>query len=309
MIQILNATAVHNRDAYGAALKTALSARDLTANISSDIPGDQVDYIIYAPNGTITDFTPFTNCKAVLSTWAGVDKITSNQTLTQPLTRMVDDGLKFGMVEWVSAHVLRYHLGIDAQIVNPDHIWDQTTPPLACERAVTILGLGELGQACGQMLAQLGFNVTGWSRSQKNIDNITCLFGPDGLKQALATAEILVLLLPNTPQTDGLINADRLAQLPRGAFLLNPGRGPLIDDAALIEALDRGHLAHATLDVFRIEPLPQDDPFWSHPKVTVTAHVASETRVNTAVEVLADNIKRSEAGQSLNFLVDRDLGY
>jgi glyoxylate/hydroxypyruvate reductase A len=159
------------------------------------------------------------------------------------------------------------------------------------------------------MLAHLGFPVTGWSRSPKQIDGLRCLSGEDGLRAALQEADILVLLLPLTPETENLLNADRLALLPPGAVILNPGRGPLIDDDALLAALDRGHLGHATLDVFRTEPLPPEHPFWAHPRVTVTPHIASETRPETAAEVIAENIRRGEAGQPLLHLVDRDAGY
>ncbi|MAQ81735.1 MAG: glyoxylate/hydroxypyruvate reductase A [Maritimibacter sp.] len=294
---------------YRDPLTAALAAADIDAEIRLDWPPAEVDYIIYAPRDTPTDFSPFTRAKAVLNLWAGVEKITGNPTLTQPLTRMVDTGLTEGMVEYVTGHVLRHHLGMDAHIVNPDHTWHWAPPPLARNRPVTVLGLGELGSACARALAALNFPVTGWSRSQKDIEGVTCLSGDDGLARALSTAEILVLLLPDTPATTNLMDADRLAALPEGAVIVNPGRGPLIDDDALIAALDRGHIGHATLDVFRVEPLPADHPFWAHPKVTITPHVASETRADTASEVVAENIRRSEAGEPLLFRVDRDAGY
>ncbi|MDF0598399.1 2-hydroxyacid dehydrogenase [Psychromarinibacter halotolerans] len=294
---------------YRDPLTAALAAAGIDAEIRLDWPPAEVDYIIYAPRDTPTDFSPFTRAKAVLNLWAGVEKITGNPTLTQPLTRMVDTGLTEGMVEYVTGHVLRHHLGMDAHIVNPDHTWHWAPPPLARNRPVTVLGLGELGSACARALAALNFPVTGWSRSQKDIEGVTCLSGDDGLARALSTAEILVLLLPDTPATTNLMDADRLAALPEGAVIVNPGRGPLIDDDALIAALDRGHVGHATLDVFRVEPLPADHPFWAHPKVTITPHVASETRADTASEVVAENIRRSEAGEPLLFRVDRDAGY
>jgi len=174
---------------------------------------------------------------------------------------------------------------------------------------VTVLGLGALGQACARMLVQLGFPVTGWSRRPKDIPGITCLSGDDGLEQALRAADILVLLLPLTDETENLLDTLTLALLPEGAMIVNPGRGPLIDDDALMTALDRGHVAHATLDVFRQEPLPRDHPFWAHPQVTVTPHIASETRPETAAQVIAENIRRGEAGEPFLHLVDRAKGY
>ncbi|MFQ6549300.1 2-hydroxyacid dehydrogenase [Aestuariibius sp. 2305UL40-4] len=294
--------------AWEAPLRRAFDEAGLTVDLSRDHAPDQTDYIVYAPNGPVADFTPFTRAKAVLSLWAGVEGIVGNPTLTQPLARMVDEGLRQGMVEWVTGHVLRHHLGMDAHIVNPDRTWINEPPPLAQSRTVTILGLGELGAACAEALVALRFNVFGWSRSPKAHPGITCLSGAGGLDQALAQAEILVLLLPLTPATDTLLDAARLARLPNGATILNPGRGALIDDDALLAALDR-NIAHATLDVFRTEPLPQDHPFWAHPRVTVTPHIASETRPATASRVIAENIRRGEAGEPFLHLVDRSAGY
>ncbi len=309
MIRVLFAATNDRWDEYRALLRAACSEVGIEIDLAQDHPPDQVDYIVYAPNSGLRDFAPFSRTKAVLSLWAGVESIVTNKTLTQPLTRMVEPGLKQGMVEWVAGQVLRHHLGLDATIVNPDHAWTPVYPPLAQDRTVGILGLGELGAACGQALAMLGFPVLGWSRSQKDIGGITCLAGDDGLDQVLTRSEILVLLLPLTSATENLMDTARLAKLPKGAVLINPGRGPLIDDDALITALDTGQIGHATLDVFREEPLPQDHPFWAHPRVTVTPHVASETRAKTAAKVIAENIRRGEAGEPFLHLVDRSSGY
>jgi glyoxylate/hydroxypyruvate reductase A len=223
---------------------------------------------------------------------------------------MVGGGLSEGMVEWVAGHVLRHHLGMDAHIHGQDGVWRAgVTPPLACDRRVVILGLGALGAACGQALAGLGFQVHGWSRSAKSVQGITCHHGEAGLKDALAVGDIVVLLLPSTPATENVLDADAFARMPKGAFVINPGRGPLIDDDALLAALDAGQVAHATLDVFRVEPLPADHAYWTHPQVTVTPHIASETRVSKAVEVIADNIAHGEAGEPFEHAVDRSAGY
>ena len=264
-----------------------------------------VDYIIYAPSSPLQDFTPYTRCKAVLSLWAGVERVVGNATLTQPLCRMVDPALTEGMVEWVVGHVLRHHLGMDRHIVNPDHLWDQTCPPLARERPVAVLGTGALGAACGAALRALNFPVILWGRTAKD----GCLHGQTGLAQALRTAQIVVILLPKTPETEDLLNAETLALLPRGAVILNPGRGAIIDDAALLTALDSGQVGHATLDVFRIEPLPADHAYWAHPHVTVTPHIAADTRPASAARVIAENVRRGEAAEPLLHLVDRARGY
>jgi glyoxylate/hydroxypyruvate reductase A len=296
--------------AYAKILPQALAEVGLAAQIVTEATDPAlVDYIIYAPSAPLQDFTPFTRCKAVLSLWAGVERIVGNTTLTQPLARMVDPYLTEGMVEWVVGHALRHHLGMDRHIVNPAHVWDPTCPPLARQRPVAMLGLGALGLAAARALQALNFPVTGWSRAPKVIEGLTCLSGEAGLKQVLSNAAIVVTLLPRTPQTENLLNARTLAYLPKGAFILNPGRGPLIDDQALLAALDSGQVAHATLDVFRTEPLPQDHPFWTHPQITVTPHIAADTRPHSAARVLVENIRRSEAGAPLLHLVDRTLGY
>lgn len=294
---------------YEAPLRKALKSARIKAHLATDIPPAEVDYIVYAPNSELQDFTPYTRAKAVLNLWAGVENITGNETLKIPLARMVDPGLTAGMVEWVTGHVMRYHLGLDTDITRTDAKWEVRTPPLARERQVTILGLGALGTAVAQQLLGLGFNVTGWSRSPKEVEGMVCLSGLDWLRAALARAEICVLLLPDTPATENILNKDTLAMMPKGAFIINPGRGPLIDDKALLKALDKGRIAHATLDVFRVEPLPEDDPYWAHPQVTVTPHIAAETREITASEVIVENIRRGEAGEPFLNLVNRDLGY
>lgn len=290
-------------------LLRALDATGISYDLRPAFSPAEVDYIIYTPNSPVQDFTPFTRLKAVLSLWAGVETVTGNPTLRVPLARMVDHGLKQGMVEWVTGHVLRHHLGMDAHIVNRTGAWKPSVPPLAQDRPVSVLGLGELGRSCATALTSLGFAVTGWSRSARQIDGITCLHGKSGLKAALEGAEIIVLLLPDTPATGNLLNASTLALLPRGAFIINPGRGTLIDDDALLAALDSGQVAHATLDVFRTEPLPPDYPYWAHPNVTVTPHIASGTRPETASQAIAENIRRGETGEPFLHLVDRSLGY
>ncbi|WP_297768178.1 glyoxylate/hydroxypyruvate reductase A [uncultured Roseovarius sp.] len=308
-VNVLFAARAEQWQAYEAPLKSALRDAGLDVTLATDLPPEEVDYIVYAPNSPVQDFTPYTRLKAVLNLWAGVENIVGNQTLDVPLARMVDHGLTQGMIEWVTGHVLRHHLGMDAHIHGQDGVWRKAIPPLAEDRNVTILGLGALGQACAEALRGLGFDVTGWSRGPKDISGITCLSGDEGLQAALHHAEILVLLLPLTPETENLLDADTLAMLPEGAIVVNPGRGPLIDDDALIKALDAGHVGHATLDVFRVEPLPEDHPFWAHPKITVTPHIASETRPSTAAQVIAENVRRGESGEPFLHLVDRENGY
>jgi glyoxylate/hydroxypyruvate reductase len=309
MINALFAAPAHQWDAYQTALSRAFVVAGLDVDLSRTHPPADVDYLIYAPGGPVSDFSPFTRAKAVLSLWAGVEKIVVNPTLHLPLTRMVDPGLAQGMVEYVTGHVLRYHLGIDMDISGQNGVWLPRTVPLASERRVTVLGLGELGRACAQMLAHIGFAVTGSSQGAKTIPGLRCLTGPMGLTEALRDAQIIVTLLPLTPDTDMILNAATLALPARGAAIVNPGRGALINDAALLAAMDSGQIGHATLDVFRTEPLPSDHPFWAHPHITVTPHIAAETRPETAATVIVENIRRGQAGEPLLFLVDRTKGY
>jgi glyoxylate/hydroxypyruvate reductase len=290
-----------------AAFERAGVAVDLVE--TTDDPA-KVDYIIYAPNGGLSDFTPFTGLKAVLSLWAGVESFQDNATFSAPLARMVDQGLSLGMAEWVLGHTMRAHLGMDSHLNGQDGIWrNGIAPPLARDRKVGILGLGELGRTCADYLRRVGFQVSGWSRRAKAIDGVVCYSGDDGLRAVLEASEILILLLPLTAQTENILNRKTLALMPKGATIINPGRGPLIDDAALLAALGTGHIKHATLDVFRKEPLPREHPFWAHPKVTVTPHIASETRPETASDSIAENIRRGEAGEPFLHLVDRAQGY
>jgi glyoxylate/hydroxypyruvate reductase A len=223
---------------------------------------------------------------------------------------MVDEGLTQGMKEWVLGHVMRHHLGIDLHIFGQDGLWrDWSGPPLASSRSVTILGLGALGAECASALAKLGFKVRGWSLTKKSINNVTCYHGVEGLEKSLFGSEIVVLLLPSTANTENIINLKTISFLSKNAIIINPGRGTLIDEKALIKSLDDGKLAHATLDVFRQEPLPADHLFWRHSKVTVTPHIASETRPSTASRVIATNIKRFENGKPLLYQVNFEAGY
>lgn len=291
-------------------LRRACAEAGVAVELVTEAPPATVEAIVYAPTGAPPpDFGPFTACRLVQSLWAGVERIVTNASLTQPLARMVDPGLRQGMVEYVCGHVLRLHLGIDAVLAAQSGHWHPVVPPLASERPVALLGLGELGAACATALAGLGFPVLGWSRRPKALPGIACHHGEDGLRAVLGQARIVVTLLPATTATDNLLDARRLGWLAPGAMLVNPGRGSLIDDQALLDALASGRVAQATLDVFRTEPLPADHPFWGHPRVTVTPHIAAETRPETAARVVAENLRRLRDGEAILHLVDRAAGY
>lgn len=273
-----------------------------------------VDYVLASapPKGAIATLP---NVKAVQSLWAGIEHITSDPEFPKhlPIVRMVDIGLSEGMKEYVLGHTLFHHLRIPKWIEDKKiNQWAPQDPPLAFQRNVGVMGLGELGGYCAQALKSIGFNVLGWSRSQKNIDNIQCFSGENGFTEMLSKSDILVNLLPNTPATTKLLNKETLKLLPKGAAIVNPGRGTVFDDDALIEALDSDHLSGATLDVFWQEPLPEDHPFWRNSKIVITPHVASVTRVDTGAKTAIDNIKHLRAGKNideLNGVVNLSLGY
>ena len=308
-INILFSASSEGWERYQPVLRQSLDKFNLRFILSPDISPDKVDYIIYAPKGGVQDFSPFTRCKLVLNLWAGVEDVVLNQTLTIPLARMVDHGLTQGMTEWVVGHIMRHHLGMDKHIMGQNGIWKQHVPPLAQDRIVSILGLGHLGSSCAKALSVIGFQVRGWSRREKHVASIACFSGETGLKESLKQADFVVLLLPATPKTENTLDETTLSLMKRGAFVINPGRGPLIDDEALLSALESGQIAHATLDVFRTEPLKENHPYWSHPNITVTPHIAASTRAEYAAPVIAENIRRGENGEPFLNLVNRKLGY
>ncbi|MEM7176678.1 MAG: glyoxylate/hydroxypyruvate reductase A [Pseudomonadota bacterium] len=311
---ILFAGNPEKRAHYEPALTAAAQAEGLAPVIHMSPEGVDpatVDYMIFDGDGPIEDLAPFTGLKGVMNLWAGVEAILRRDPPADlPIVRMVETGLTEGMRDYVVGHVMRHHIDVDTFINGPVIAeWEVTFPPLARDRTVGILGLGVLGTDCGQHLASHGFRVLGWSRSQKQIEGITCLSGADGLDQIIRESEILVLLLPNTEQTRRILNADRLAKMPEGACIVNAGRGSLIEHDALLAALDSGRIRHATMDVFDVEPLPADDPYWHHPRVTVTPHIASVTRPDTASEAIMHQIARAERGLGFENTVDRTLGY
>lgn len=305
-IRVLFAAPASYWDDWAPALRAACPEMDLCR--AGDPAG--FDALIYAPgypeDGGELDFSPFTRARLVQSLWAGVERIVTNPTLTQPLCRMVDPGLALGMRDYCIGWAMRAHLDMDRYA--QDGVWrNGQVPPLAGSRRVTVLGMGELGRAVALGLQGLGFRVTGWSQSGRPVEGIEVLAGAE-LPRALAGAEILICLLPDTPGTRDLLDAQRLALLPPGATIINAGRGTLIDEAALLDAL-QGRLGRAVLDVFRHEPLPPQHPFWTHPRITVTPHISAETRPETAAHVAAENLRRAMRGQPLLHLVDRKRGY
>ena len=279
---------------------------------AADIAPEDVDVLISNPNADVADFGVYSGAQLIQSIWAGMEVFLANPTLpSEPtLCRMVEPGLTEGMTDYICGHVLRYHLGIDAHIADSaNREWRPVAPPLARDRKVAVLGLGRLGMDAAAMLKTLRFDVAGWSRTEKTGLPYPAYCGPEGLKDILRRSDIIVTILPNTAETRHIINAETLALAPDGAAIINPGRGSLIDDEALIAALDAGKLAHATLDVFDQEPLPKNHPFWARPDITITPHIAAETRTDGAAKVAVEQIRRLQKGEPLHYIVDRAAGY
>ncbi|HLI12005.1 MAG TPA: glyoxylate/hydroxypyruvate reductase A [Alphaproteobacteria bacterium] len=252
------------------------------------------------------------NLRAIFSLGAGVDHLFADPDLPRhiPVCRVVDRYLTQRMTEYVALHVLRYHRRQpEFDELQRAETWDELYSPTAEERHVGIMGLGELGADAARKLAALGFAVLGWSRSPKAIPGIESFHGEAGLAPFLARSEILVCLLPLTPATENILSASLFARLPKGACLINAARGRHLVEKDLLAALDSGRLAHATLDVFRSEPLPKGHPFWRHPRITVTPHIASITDPRTVAELVAENVARDRRGEPLLHTVDTALGY
>ncbi|HUH85882.1 MAG TPA: glyoxylate/hydroxypyruvate reductase A [Stellaceae bacterium] len=252
------------------------------------------------------------NLKLIASLGAGVDHLFADPLLPKsvPIMRIVDPYMTTAMSEYVQLQVLRLHRQDLAYLARQrTRVWEPLPQPNAAARPVGVLGLGALGGDAALKLSVLGFDVMGWSRRQKRLHGIGCFHGGDGLDALLARAQILVCLLPLTPATEGILDARLFARLPRGAAIVNCGRGRHLVEADLIAALDSGQLAAAALDVFRDEPLPPDHPFWSDPRIIVTPHVAAATHVPTAAPGVVENLRRLAAGKPLLNCVDASERY
>jgi len=271
----------------------------------------EVEYlIVWKPPAGLLARMP--NLRAVLSLGAGVDHLLADPALPAgvPVCRVVDDGLTDRMREFVLLAVLSQHRQVPTyQAQQRRGEWTEHFQAPAAERQVGIMGLGVLGQACGAALVAQGFAVSGWSRGPKHIEGMRCYHGGAGLASFLAASEILACLLPLTPATENILDAALFAQLPDGASLINVARGAHLVEGDLLAALDSGRMAHATLDVFRTEPLPRGHPFWAHPRISITPHVASISDPRSVADQIIENIRRAGVGETLRNQVDPARGY
>ncbi|MEO3384824.1 glyoxylate/hydroxypyruvate reductase A [Mesorhizobium sp. CAU 1741] len=274
-----------------------------------------IDYAVVwkHPHGVLSGLP---NLKAILSLGAGVDHILNDPQLPEvPIVRIVANNLTQHMVEYVTWRVLDHHRqGLTYRDLQAQKLWDEPPQPAADEVAVGIMGLGQLGRAAAKALMAVGFRVNGWTRTPGAMDRVTGFHGQGQLAAFLAATDILVVLLPHTASTEGIIDHALLSGLRRdnrlgGAVLINAGRGKLQKEADILRALDDGTLKEASLDVFETEPLPEASPLWSHPRVFVTPHAAATSDPVHLAPLMLEQIARHERGEELENVVDRSAGY
>ena len=256
------------------------------------------------------------NLKVIFSVGAGVDHIVGDPHLRDlPIVRVVAADLTQRMVEYVLWRVLDHHRrGRLYRAQQEGKIWHELPQPAAADVSVGVMGLGELGRAAASLLLAAGFRVNGWSRTARDVAGVACFHGHEGIPLFLAATDILVVLLPLTPATRGIVDHPLLSQLRRdnplgGAVLINAGRGLLQRDEDVLRALEDGTIAEASLDVFESEPLPAASPLWSHPRVFVTPHAAASSDPDRLVPPMLAQMEAFERGEELRHVVDRAAGY
>jgi glyoxylate/hydroxypyruvate reductase len=250
--------------------------------------------------------------KAIFLTGAGVDGILkySEALPPVPIIRLADAGMAIQMAEYVTHSVLRYFRRFDEYDQQARRgLWKPLPPHRKEEFSVGVMGLGVLGSRVVESIKSFGFPLRGWSRGEKQIDGVQCFAGNDQLDQFLSGTRVLVCLLPLTPETTNLLDRSRLSLLPQGAYLINVARGALVAEPDLLTLIRSGHIAGATLDVFRNEPLPGPHPFWDEPRITLTPHISALTLRRESIEQIADKIGAFARGEPVADIVDRTRGY
>ena len=284
--------------------------------LAPDGPDDaSIDYAVVwkQPQGVLSHLP---NLKAIFSVGAGVDHLLADPTLPDvPIVRVVADNLTAHMVDYVVWRVMDHHRqGIAYRDNQARKLWREPPQPPSSQITVGMMGLGELGRAAAQALGTIGFRLTGWSRTGRHIAGITCFHGADGLPEFLAATDILVVLLPLTPDTRGIVDYALLRGLRRdnalgGAVLINAGRGGLQKEADILRALEDGTLKEASLDVFESEPLPSASPLWTHPRVVATPHAAATSDPAHLAPAMLAQMDAFDRGEPLRNVVDRTAGY
>jgi len=272
----------------------------------------QIDYFVgfRPPHGFLKTLP---RLKAIFSLGAGVDGFLRDPEFPRhlPVVRFVDQTLQREMAQYVVMHTLIIHRQQRAfDAAQQEHVWKQRMLARPSrELRIGILGMGDIGAVTAERLLMFDFQVFGWSRSRKNVPGVTSFAGPQELGSFLARCDIMVCMLPLTPETEGIMDAKLFARLPQGAWVMNVGRGGHCNEQDLVAALDSDHLAGAVLDVFQTEPLPPDNILWTHPKVTVTPHIAGITDPRNAAAFVIDCVTRAESGTPFPNVVDLSRGY
>lgn len=284
---------------------------DLEVRLAPEI-GDPADIRFLAawtlPPGLIETLP---NLEVLFSLGAGVDQLDLSQVPDHvTIVRLIEPNLADGMAEYVAMMVLALHRDLYAYADRQrERLWQPLPQVPARDRRVGVAGLGEMGRAALAALRPFGFALSGWSRSPRDLPGVTCFHGPEGLRDFAAQTDILVNLLPLTPETRGILGAELFGRMPQGAAIVSAGRGGHLDAPALIAALDSRQLSRAILDVTPVEPLPTDDPLWTHPRIVVTPHVAAATDIDGSGKAVIVNLRQHLEGEPMVGIVERDRGY
>jgi glyoxylate/hydroxypyruvate reductase A len=307
---VLLASVVGPAGPWEKAIRAAMPEEDLRTDPEAG-PLDDIDVALFARRRPGL-FPRLTNLKLIVALQAGVDSLLEDPELPSgiPIVRAGQPGGDRLIAEYVLMQVLMHHRNMATFIDDQrTHIWNKLDVPLASEGRVGFMGAGLIGGACVEIVRDIGFQVATWTRRPKELAGIESFHGAAGLEPFLARSDILVNVLPLTADTENILNGHLFTALPTGARIINIGRGQHVVDDDLIAALDSGHLAGATLDVFRKEPLPPEHPFWAHEKIIITPHTARKSRPGNVAPQVADAIRRLRAGQPLPQIVDRAAGY
>lgn len=297
----------------------ALKELDSTLDIRvwpQDHPRTQIELALTwnHPKGVLQEYP---NLGCICSMGAGIDHLLTDPSLPDPdlpgnpaIVRLVDQKLIWDMSEYLLLAVLHHFRQFDSyQAQQRENNWQPLLPLERKEMVIGIMGMGQLGKAAAKRLQEAGFHVCGWRNSPKKIDTIPSFHGRDQLDAFLSRAQILICLLPLTHQTRQILNQNTFSKLPHGAYLINVGRGNHLKEADLLSAVDQGKISGACLDVFQTEPLPEDHPFWRHPKIRITPHISSQTKPLSVAPQILSNLNRLRRGQSLLNQVDIKRGY
>jgi len=310
MFSILIIYEAENLELLITELKTSIP--DIDVHIWPEVENPEKIEAIITWKPPLGIMSKFPNLKVIISLGAGVEDILKDPNFPQniPIVRIVEPCLTSRMTEYILLAVLRFHRqSCTYQRLQKAQHWKPLPISKTSSCYIGILGLGVLGTDAAEKLKTLGFPIRGWSRTPKNIDGIECFHGRDQLKLCLSKCRVLVCLLPLTVETEGILNHETFSAMSCGSYLINVARGEHLVEKDLLEALDSGQLSGACLDVFSKEPLPENHPFWSHPQITITPHVATQTNSEYWTKSIVDAIHSIRAGLTLKNVVNYQQGY